>query len=913
MTIIWGCFVQKTVQLNRYRRTAVNKAIIAAITGISTLAAVSISPVYAQAALEEIVVTAQRRNQSMQDVPISLEAVTGDFLQQQGYRALDEMAQFTPTVIVEPEHLRPSMSVRGLGAATTDAFTVEQSTPIFLDGVHYARTSMIKLSFLDVQQVEILKGPQPVYFGQNAIAGAFNITSRKPTPEWEGYVDASIANFGTKIVEAAVGGPITDTFGIRVAGKFDSADGYLQDVVASDAKFPNYENKAGRIIAQWNPTEAFQAIAKFDSADLNKGAEGTAICHRTTARTTPGNFTSVYFAPPLGTGSGVADGKVNFTPLPDCDDKGAQIGRSSNGPFFAPTGTFRDTDRLVSFDIRDVGNTLMQQFAGTNLTEGYEKLTPWSSYLDLSYELDNGITLSSLTSSDQFERETLRENRYGLTMSNTQYRDHQYNAISQELRASSATGGDWEWMAGLYTQKIEENYKALFLRANAQQPIRFKDMVGDGNWKSAFANLSYNGLMDGRLTLSAGGRFSRVKKVTSIWGYTDRWIIKSNVTGAITTPAYGSGSGCTGVATSAFGCTAAQVAANPQALTAGTLNGQSVWNGATAIGYTGIRTPVANNWDGITGPKGVFSGDEVDPQFSVTYRMTDDHTFYGKYVESFKAGGSDASLATIPTAAAATATCNSACAFNRALEEFQFDPEYAKHMELGAKGLFMDGRLRYDVSAFKTSITDLQIGATQALEFNSFISFTNAGEQQVKGIEFSIDYAATDNLTLRGGGVVMKNTMVDFISTCTEVEVANPSATGCLLTSATAGVIDRSGEEGPNSPSWKFVVDADYEMPIFANYMLDLNANAYYSDGYITDNTGFSKVSKFDKHGDMTLNASFGDADETWVWQTFARNLFHPTPSYHIENDLSPEAFESRNRDTSDFITYGIKFRYNFR
>ena len=877
-----------------------------------TMTAVSTSPVMAQAALEEIVVTAQRRVQSMQDVPISLEAINGDFLQQQGYRALDEMAQFTPTVIVEPEHLRPSMSVRGLGAATTDAFTVEQSTPIFLDGVHYARTSMIKLSFLDVQQVEILKGPQPVYFGQNAIAGAFNITSRKPTPEWEGYVDASVANFGTKVVEAAAGGPVTDTFGIRVAAKYDSADGYLQDVVSGD-KFPNYENKAGRIIAQWKPTEAFQATAKFDTADLNKGAEGTAICQRMTATTTPGNFTSVYFAPPLGTGAGTGSSKINFTPLPDCDDKGAPIGRSSDGPFFAPTGTFRDTDKLVSFDIRDVGNQLMQAYAGTNVTEGYEKLTPWSTYLDLSYELDNGITLSSLTSYDQFERETLRENRYGLTLSNTQYRDHNYDAISQELRASSATGGDWEWMAGLYTQKIEENYKALFLRANAQQPIRFKDMVGDGNWKSAFANLSYNGFMDGKLTLSAGGRFSRVKKTTAIWGSTDRWIVRSNVTGAITTPANGSGSGCTGVATAAFGCTAAQVAANPQALTAGTLNGQSVWNGATAIGYTGIRTPVANNWDGITGPKGVFSGDEIDPQFSVTYRLTDDHTFYGKYVESFKAGGADASLATIPTAAAATATCNSTCAFDKAYEEFQFDPEYAQHMELGAKGKVMDGRLRYDVSLFQTRITDLQIGATQALEFNAFISFTNAGEQKVKGIEFSLDYAATDNLTLRGGGVYMKNTMVDFISTCTEVEVANPSATGCVLTSATAGVIDRSGEQGANSPDWKFVVDADYTMPFLTNYQLGFNANAYYSDGYITDNTGFSKVSMMDKHGDMSLNASFGDSDENWKWSAYAHNLFHPNPSYHIENDLSPEAFESRNRDTSDFITYGIKFHYNFQ
>lgn len=171
--------VQKTSRL-------LNKSVLSTLP-VTALLLILPSTSLAQLALEEIVVTAQRRNESLQNVPISLEAVTGDKIQMQGYRALDELAQFTPTVLVEPEHLRPSMSVRGLGAATTDGFSVEQSTPIFLDGVHYARTSMIKLSFLDVAQVEILKGPQPVYFGQNAIAGAFNITTRKPTPERSGH------------------------------------------------------------------------------------------------------------------------------------------------------------------------------------------------------------------------------------------------------------------------------------------------------------------------------------------------------------------------------------------------------------------------------------------------------------------------------------------------------------------------------------------------------------------------------------------------------------------------------------------------------------------------------------------------------------------------------------------------------
>ena len=160
----------------------------------------------------------------------------------------------------------------------------------------------------------------------------------------------------------------------------------------------------------------------------------------------------------------------------------------------------------------------------------------------------------------------------------------------------------------------------------------------------------------------------------------------------------------------------------------------------------------------------------------------------------------------------------------------------------------------------------------------------------------------------------MDNVMVDFIAACTEVELANPDATGCVPTppNNTSGLIDRSGNRGANAPVWKFVLQADYEMPIFDDYILGLNANSYISDGYVTDNTGFSKVNMMNDHGDLSLNAAFSDADKNWEWSTFARNIFHPTPSYHIENDLTPEAFESRNRDTSDFVTYGVKFRYNF-
>lgn len=884
-----------TNQLSKFRRTAVSTSILSAVAGVVAIAAVN-TPVYAQSALEEIVVTAQRRSQSMQDVPISLEAVTGDMLQKQGYRALDEMALFTPTVIVEPEHLRPSMSVRGLGAATTDAFSVEQSTPIFLDGVHYARTSMIKLSFLDVQQVEILKGPQPVYFGQNAIAGAFNITSRKPTPETEGYVDMSVGSFGTKVAEAAIGGPINDTWGYRVAGKYDSSDGYLRDIV-SDAKFPSYENLAGRVMLQWKPNEAFQATAKLDIADLDKGAEGTGVCIISSAtEQQTGSVTfenqAVWIDPPLG----VSDQHgIPFKPLVDCEDHTNQ-GRSGNGPFYAPDGSYLENGNRNAIDVRQAGNQLFQDMFGVNMTDGFEKLTPWSTYLDLRYELDNGIVLSSVSSYDEYERVTNRENRYSLMVANVQYRDHDFRAYSQELRISSAEGGDWTWMAGLYLQDIDEESVFLGIRGNTDQPIRVKNYEGTGLWRSAFANISYDALLDGKVSISVGARYANVEKETKITGYYDTWIMADPVTGAATTLPYGcrTTTGCPGFSS---------------------LTGY--WQGATAVGYTTTHLPInspliplasrAPMWDGVDQAPGVANSTELDPQIVISFRPNDEHTTYVKYVESFKAGGADGSLATFPTirhpgdpAIIPGGSASSA---------FEFKPEYAYHWEIGAKGNLFEGTMRYDISAFDTKIKDLQIGTTQALANNSFISFGNAGEQRVKGIEFAVDYAATDNLTLNLGGVLMDNTMVDFLSTCTEVEEQNPAESGCDVVNST---IDRSGERGANAPVWKFVLNADYEVPVWTNYLLALNAQGFISDGYITDNTGFSKDIMMDDNEDLSLNAGISDAEKNWTWSVYARNLLHPRTSYFPENDIDPQPFRTINLDTKHFASYGIKFRYNF-
>ena len=196
--------------------------------------------------LEEIIVTAQRREQSLQEVPISVEVFSGTEIRRQGYRDLDDLANFSATVLILPRVQDQDISIRGFGT-TGNALTLDQAAPTFVDGIHFGRSPQTKSAFMDIESIEVLKGPQPVYFGQNATAGAFNIRSRRPTGSWETDVSLEYGSNTTAALDFGVGGPISDTFGLRVAGKYDTSDGYLRAVVTQD-KLGEVEHSGGRVM-----------------------------------------------------------------------------------------------------------------------------------------------------------------------------------------------------------------------------------------------------------------------------------------------------------------------------------------------------------------------------------------------------------------------------------------------------------------------------------------------------------------------------------------------------------------------------------------------------------------------------------------------------------------------------------------
>ncbi len=180
----------------------------------------------AMAQIEEIVVTATKRAESIQDVPISISAYSGDFLENSDIRTLQDLSLYAPnfTMAYSSQATNARIFIRGIGSVGNSG--IETSVGVFVDGVYYPRPGSVIGNLLDIEAAEVLRGPQGTLFGRNTAAGALNLRTRDPTDEFGGYVQAGFGDYGAYSIEGVVNTPISDTVGLRLAGKFAERDGY---------------------------------------------------------------------------------------------------------------------------------------------------------------------------------------------------------------------------------------------------------------------------------------------------------------------------------------------------------------------------------------------------------------------------------------------------------------------------------------------------------------------------------------------------------------------------------------------------------------------------------------------------------------------------------------------------------------
>jgi iron complex outermembrane receptor protein len=219
--------------------------------------------------VQDIVVTAQRREQSLQKVPISVTAFNAASLEALSAESIGDLDSFTPGLTINDTSVtQPSFAIRGV---QTDDFGIgtEPSVGIFVDGIYSGRSGSSLIFFNDVQRVEVLKGPQGTLFGRNTSGGAISIITNKPDDQRSLNGTIQIGNYRKIRADATLNIPLTDTLYLRLNGVSNYRQGYLTDALTG-TKREGENNKSGRAALRWAPTSNTDFVLAYDHDDTNK-------------------------------------------------------------------------------------------------------------------------------------------------------------------------------------------------------------------------------------------------------------------------------------------------------------------------------------------------------------------------------------------------------------------------------------------------------------------------------------------------------------------------------------------------------------------------------------------------------------------------------------------------------------------
>lgn len=229
--------------------------------------------------IEEIVVTAQKRAESLQEVPVAVNAFTATTIEEAGIGNVTDLANMTPS-LGATSNLNPfatRLMIRGVGTTQNDP-ALEPSVGLYIDGVFMGRTGLGTADLTDIERIEVLQGPQGTLYGKNANAGAVSIITRRPNLEqFEGYFEASAGDYSMNKLTAAVSGPLSDNVAFRLSGNVHERDGYYDNSGVDDPSDADDWNLQGKLL--WQASEDLSFLLSFARVERDTTCCGADATH----------------------------------------------------------------------------------------------------------------------------------------------------------------------------------------------------------------------------------------------------------------------------------------------------------------------------------------------------------------------------------------------------------------------------------------------------------------------------------------------------------------------------------------------------------------------------------------------------------------------------------------------------------
>ena len=363
---------------------------------IAELSAGLTSTALAQPMLEEVLVTAQKRVQSLQDVPISVSAIGQEELLEAGVEQVVDVSKLVPSLTVLSTGLpsRTSIRIRGIGTNPSDP-SLEPSVGIFIDGVYMPRSVYGLTDLVDVERIEVLNGPQGTLYGKNTNAGVISVTTKgMPSEKLEGFGEVTAGNESQLDGKFSLASAVNDTLGLRFGANLRSRDGVYDDINNGD-KYDEIDKQSYRGQVFWLPLDAWSV-----------GATG-------------------YYSK--------AEGKVG-----------------ANDEQF-------DSDYLAGMQFmtgQDISNQIDYDPENHKVSRDYHPdsdLEVKGGSLHLDYELNNGITFTSISAAQEWKLDNWGNDVDNTSLDVLSTRVYQKeDSFSQEFRLTSVGGETLDWLMGAF-------------------------------------------------------------------------------------------------------------------------------------------------------------------------------------------------------------------------------------------------------------------------------------------------------------------------------------------------------------------------------------------------------------------------------------------------------------------------------
>jgi iron complex outermembrane recepter protein len=745
-----------------------------------------------EAGIDDIIVTAQRREENLQDVPVSVSAFNAEQLAAQGTTDIGRLEGIVPGFSFgrSGSDARPAM--RGV---RTENVGVNGDTTIgfFVDGIYQSRASQATTGFVDIERVEVQRGPQGTLYGRNTFGGNIVITTGQPElGENYGGLDVTIGQESRVRTDVFGNIAIGDTLALRVAASYEQSDGWVENVNPLGNNLFDDNNRTLRVQLRWEPSDAFSATIRYELG-RRTGAGGSAFGYKLvgTYFHTPSqqqlfNATPVF----LNTRGGNRDGV--FDQLPGGPAASLDLGV----PIFAAGDAYRiDTDQPTDLDLEShsVSANIAYDFGPVTV----RSITGWTDFGAIR------------TSDTDFSGNTI-----GIDYQNTEA-----ETFSQELQLISDSSGPFTYVLGGYY--FHDELRGVFINQQLPRTIRnvtpnlslaangggfYDEQRAETESLAAYGQVSF--AVTDQLRLTGGLRFTRDEKdfafananaVLPLVGGVPQGTAITLATGGIPDSAFGVQGAPTNCTYTSF----PPARAGFQCLAANT----TVLTGATYDTATFERT----TW-----------------RLAADYQITDDNLLYASVSTGFRSGGFNSGQG--PAALQPT-----------------FAPETVTAFEIGSKNRFLGNTLQFNIAAFYNRYSGLQEQRQVPQGATTLSIIENSGRARSYGVEAELQWEPMDALRINATLAYLNARYTEYdqvplpfgtsilvadasVLTPTLINGVQIAAAGqrrlfapgysCTLIPGTGGTgqpaaafgCDLSGNSIPHSPEWTGAVSVAYDI-----------------------------------------------------------------------------------------------------